>query len=227
VDDNHPADCPADVVIAVPEIRDYHAINSELVRCLDAGHRIHHLAGVRGHRLLAAGLAGTWTALIEVEGDAGPELAAGLDAPGVIVVCRGRADDGAASRLRAGTVLVLGEVGIAFGYAQAGGVAVARSGAGSRAGLGQSGGDLILLGTAGPLAGERQSGGRLFAFADRIGPHAGRGRSAGRLIRLAVDGDGSTAVDRAEWTARLEPLRPWIGPSPASPTGRLPGSLPT
>ncbi len=80
--DPHPADRPADVVIAVPEIRDYHAINSELVHRLDLGHRTIRLAGVRGQRLLAAGLVGGWSAVIELEGDAGPELAAGLDAPG-------------------------------------------------------------------------------------------------------------------------------------------------
>ena len=42
-------DSPADVVLAVPEIRDYHAINSEIVRHLDAGRRTIRLAGVRGN----------------------------------------------------------------------------------------------------------------------------------------------------------------------------------
>jgi glutamate synthase domain-containing protein 3 len=214
VDDNPHADRPGDVVIAVPEIRDYHAVNADVVRRLDAGHRLVRLAGVRGQRLLAAGLAGSWTAVVEVDGDAGPELAAGLDAPGLNVVCRGRADDGAASQLRAGTVLVLGEVGVAFGYAQVGGLAVARGAAGARAGLAQSGGDLVLLGAAGPLAGERQIGGRLFALADRIGPHAGRGRRGGRFIRVAAAETGvghrGARADRAEWIARLEPLREWL-----------------
>jgi glutamate synthase domain-containing protein 3 len=218
VRDNHAADRLADVVIAVPEIRHYHAINFELIRRLDAGCKTIRLAGVRGQRLLAAGLAGSWTAVIEVDGDAGPELAAGLNAPGLIVVCRGRAEDGAASRLQAGTLLVLGDVGIAFGYAQSGGVAVACGAAAARAGLRHSGGDVILLDTVGPLAGEGQAGGRLFAFADRIGPHAGRGRRGGRFIRVATDGSGSevgdSPVDRAEWMARLEPLRRWLGASP-------------
>ena len=137
------------------------------------------LIGVRGQRLMIAGLAGSWEATIAVEGDAGPELAAGLDAPALTVVCLGHVADGGASGLRAGRMLVLGDVGTAFGYAQRGGLAIAVGGAGPRAGLNQAGGVLALLGTAGPLAGERQSGGLLFARADRIGPHSGRGRRSG------------------------------------------------
>src|SRR5262249_27357931 len=134
VDDNR-SETSADVVLAVPEIRDYHAINSEIVRHLDAGCRTIRLSGVSGQRLLAAGLAGTWTAVID--GAAGPELAAGLDAPGLRVICRGGAGDGGASRLRAGRVLVLGDVGPAFGYAQAGGLTVAAGNSEGRAGLRQ------------------------------------------------------------------------------------------
>ena len=59
-------------MISVPEIRDYHAINSEIVRHLDRGCRMIRLAGVRGQRLMASGLAGPWDATIEVDGDAGP-----------------------------------------------------------------------------------------------------------------------------------------------------------
>ncbi len=109
---------------------------------------------------------------------------------------------------------MLGEGGTAFGYALTGGLAVAGGGTGARAGLGQSGGDLVLVGTIGPLAGERQSGGRLFAVADRIGPHASRGRRGGRFIRLSTQGLGSdgqdAAADRAAVIERLEPLRPWL-----------------
>lgn len=212
--DRNLPDRPADGVIAVPEIRDYHAINAQLVGRLDSGHRTIRLAGVRGHRLLAAGLAGGWSAVIELDGDAGPELAAGLDAPGLTIVCRGRADDGAATGLRAGTVLVLGTVGVALGYAQRGGLVVAADGAGARAGLRQSGGDLVLIGRVGPLAGERQSGGCLFAVGDRLGPHAGHGRRGGRFVNLqAVASEaaqGAAAADRALCLARLEPLRPWL-----------------
>ncbi len=218
-------------MLAVPEIRDYHAINGELVRLLDAGHRVIRLSGVRGHRLLAAGLAGPWPAVIQIDGHAGPELAAGLDAPELTVVCRGGADDGAASRMRAGRVLVLGDVGVAFGYAQDGGLAVVCGDAGARAGLGQSGGDLVLLGSAGPMAGERQSGGRLFVFADRIGPQVGRARRGGRLLRVVPDGSdsegGNPPTGRAELIRVLEPLGPCLRTEPGSPAGRLLMSSPT
>ena len=215
MDDNR-SETSADVVLAVPEIRDYHAINSEIVRHLDAGCRTIRLSGVSGQRLLAAGLAGTWTAVIDVDGAAGPELAAGLDAPGLRVICRGGAGDGGASRLRAGRVLVLGDVGPAFGYAQAGGLTVAAGNSEGRAGLRQAGGDLVLLVQAGPLAGECQSGGRVFAFAGRIGPHAGRGRRGGRFIRLprgasAGRGPAEAEADRVDLFGLLDPFRPWLG----------------
>jgi hypothetical protein len=213
-------------VLAVPEIRDYHAINSEIVRHLDAGCRVIRLAGVRGQRLLASGLSGRWIAAIEVDGDAGPELGAGLAAEGLTVVCLGGVADGAASRLSAGNLVVLGDAGMAFGYAQRGGLAVAVGDVACRAGLCQSGGDLVLLGDVGPMAGERQSGGRLFARADRIGPHAGRGSRAGRFVRLNVDettdrGRAEPNGDVPELLERLEPLRPWLDSAPGSITGRL------
>jgi methylamine---glutamate N-methyltransferase subunit B len=174
----------------VPEVRDYHAINGEIVRHLERGCRTIRLMGVRGQRLLASGLTGGWRGVVEVDGDAGPELAAGLDAPGLTVICRGSAADGGASRLRAGRVIVFGGVGVAFGYAQHGGLAMAVGDAGPRAGLCQRGGELVLLGNVGPMAGELQSGGRLFAHGHRLGPHAGRGRRGGTFVRLDGE-DGS------------------------------------
>src|SRR4051794_29906274 len=69
---------PAATSIPVPELRDYHQINAELVRRLDLGQRHVRLEGVAGHRLLVAGLAGPWQAIVEVDGNAGPELAAEL-----------------------------------------------------------------------------------------------------------------------------------------------------
>src|SRR5262249_46436603 len=85
---------------------DYHAINKELVRHLDRGCRSIRLSGAGGQRLLVSGLVGPWSAVIAVDGDAGPELAAGLDAPAVTVVGRGSAADGGArgvgGRWRAG-----------------------------------------------------------------------------------------------------------------------------
>ncbi len=216
MDDSHPSDRSADVVLAVPEIRDYRAINSEIVRHLDAGCRAIRLAGVRGQRLLAAGLSGPWTATIEVDGDAGPELGAGLDAPGLTVIGLGNAADGAASRLSAGRLVVLGNVGMAFGYALRGGLALAVGDVAARAGLCQSGGDIVLLGRVGTLAGDRQSGGRLFARADRIGPHAGRGHRGGRFIRVPADDAGdqgplSPSGGHAEMLECLGPLLLWPG----------------
>ncbi|MHB1560429.1 MAG: glutamate synthase [Isosphaeraceae bacterium] len=197
------------VAIPIPEIRDYRAINLEIVRLLEQGHRAIRLVGVGGQRLLAAGLVGDWEAVIDLDGDAGPELAAGLDSPGITVVGRGAAEDGAASGLRAGRVVVLGSVGTAFGYAQRGGLALAVGSAGPRAGLLQSGGDLVLLGDAGPMVGERQSGGRLFAAAG-VGPHAGHGRRGGRLIRVGSGGTAEQDADRAAWLSAIAPIHRWL-----------------
>lgn len=205
--------------IAIPEIRDYRAINLEIVRLLEQGHRAIRLVGVGGQRLLAAGIVGDWEAVIDLDGDAGPELAAGLDAPGLTIIGGGSAEGGAASGLRAGRVVVLGPVGTAFGYAQRGGLAVAVGAAGPRAGLLQSGGDLVLLGDAGPMAGERQSGGRLFAAAG-LGAHAGHGRRGGRLIRVGPGGGSAERdADRAAWLSAIAPVRRWLDVAIAAPHG--------
>ena len=127
--------------------------------------------------------------MIEIIGNAGPELAAQTNAPGLTILCRGSAADGAASGLRAGRVLVQGDAGPAFGYHLKGGLALVTGAAGPRAGLGQEGGDLVLLGPTGPLTGERQSGGRLYLADNRVGPHLGFGSRAGRRIALFA-GDG-------------------------------------
>src|SRR5437016_3102823 len=110
--------------LVIPEIRDYQVINAELIRLLGEGHPRVRLVGAEGQRLLVAGLAGPWAATIEVEGAAGPELAAELDAPGLVVICRGPAADGAARGLRAGALLILGGAGDAVGYTQGGGTVV-------------------------------------------------------------------------------------------------------
>jgi glutamate synthase domain-containing protein 3 len=183
----------ADVaVVSVPDVRDYQRINAELVQQLDEGHRRLRLAGAEGQRLLAAGLAGRWEAVVEVVGRAGPELAAGLDAPNLVVVALGAADDGAGSRLRAGLVVIVGDVGAAAGYAQEGGDLVVGGVAGPRAGLNQRGGNLVLGGRVGMLAAERQRGGRVYALGSTLGPHAGFGRRGGRLIPLATLDDAAT-----------------------------------
>jgi glutamate synthase domain-containing protein 3 len=182
-------------VVPIPEIRDYQRINAELARLLDEGHARVRLAGAEGQRLLVSELAGSWQAVVEVEGRAGPELAAGLDAPALTVVCRGPAADGAARGLRAGRLMILGDVGVAVGYAQEGGLILVTGSAGARAGLNQRGGMLVVLGAVGRLAGDRQSGGLLFAFGDRIGPHAGRGARAGRFVRLTPGDDPTAGLD--------------------------------
>jgi glutamate synthase domain-containing protein 3 len=176
---------PALPALSIPEIRDYQRINAELVVRLDAGHRRVRLVGAEGQRLLVSGLSGGWDAVVEIEGYAGPELAAGLDAPRLTIVCRGPAADGAGSGLRAGNLVIEGDTGAAAGYAQRGGWIVVAGNAGPRAGLNQAGGVLVLLGVVGQLAGERQSGGLLFAATDLLGPHAGRGRRGGRFVAFS------------------------------------------
>ena len=199
--------------VSIPDIRDYHLINAELGRQLHLGHRHVRLVGAEGQRLLVAGLAGPWSAVVEVEGRAGPELAAGLDAPNLTVVCRGSAADGTARGLRNGLVIIRGNVGPAVGYAQRGGAVVVAGEAGPRAGLNQSGGVLFLRGRVGPLAGERQSGGRLFAVGSQLGPHAGRGRRGGRLVVLGSADDLATGLDPDDSHAALTLLGlafPWL-----------------
>jgi methylamine---glutamate N-methyltransferase subunit B len=187
--------------IVVPELRDYHQINAELVRRLNLGESYVRLEGVEGHRLLVARVAGDWHATIEIDGNAGPELAAELNAPGLTVVCRGSAADGAGRALQAGKLLVLGHAGVVLGYFQYGGLIIAAGDAGARAGLCQSGGALVLLGAAGPLTGERQMAGRLFLKGELAGPHLGHGRRGGDLMSLSHS--GSNPGDLAPEDQRL------------------------
>lgn len=182
------APLPVDATLSVPEIRDYEQINKELTRLLAGGARRVVLAGVEGQRLLASGIRGPWSASIEVRGRAGPELAAGLDAPGVFVICRGDAADGAGSRLASGTVVVEGGVGDGLGYAQSGGTILVLGPAEHRAGLLQAGGTLVVLGGLGRLANEGQSGGTFVMGEGHAGPHLGRGRRGGRRVEIGLGG---------------------------------------
>lgn len=184
-------------VVSVPEIRDYTRINAELVRLLDAGHRRVRLIGAEGHRLLAFGLKGSWPARIEVEGHAGPELAAELDAPRLVVSLSGSAADGAGRGLKAGRLVIRGGAGPVAGYAQEGGSILIFGDAGPRAGLDQRGGWLVVGGSVDRLAGERQEGGRL-VVAGAVGPHSGTGRRGGRLVLLAVAGPDDLDAIREE-----------------------------
>jgi glutamate synthase domain-containing protein 3 len=180
--------------ISVPELRDYHQINAEIVRRLNRGERHVRLDGVERQRLLASGLSGPWEATVELLGDAGPELAAGLNAPNLLVVCRGASADGAGSGLKAGRLILHGPTGTAVGYAQEGGLIVALGAAGPRAGLRMAGGRLVLCGTVGPMAGERQAGGELFLPPAGVGPHAGRGACGGS--RSTADGSWLAAYSK-------------------------------
>ena len=204
-----PAGVPS---LSVPEIRDYEKLNAELVVLLDQGHGRVRLDGAEGQRLLGAGLRGGWNAVVEVEGRAGPELGFGLDAPGLTLVCRGSADDGAGSRMRAGRVVVGGDAGAGAGYAMTGGSLVVLGTAGPRAGLNQQGGVLLLRGEVGPLAFERQAGGLALAPAGRIGPHAGRAPRGGRRVALGTVGDPFAGLDfdsAAVLRSLLRELEPW------------------
>jgi glutamate synthase domain-containing protein 3 len=174
--------------IVVPELRDYQQINVELVRRLDLGQGHVRLEGVEGHRLLAFRLAGDWQAVIEINGDAGPELAAELAAPGLTVVCRGTAADGAGRGLVAGRLVILQAAGTALGYFQEEGLIVAGGDTGPRAGLCQKGGDLVILGRAGALAGERQAGGRIYFRPSLAGTDQGFGARGGRRVELPPAG---------------------------------------
>jgi glutamate synthase domain-containing protein 3 len=169
---------PDEAALPVNEVRDYHRINLQVAQWLDAGIRRIRLTGVEGQRLLLAGLAGPWSAEIDVEGFAGPELATDLNAAGLVIRGHGGAADAAGSHLWAGSLLILGPAGDGVGYRQGGGLIVVAGGAGHRAGLEQSGGTLVLVGPAGRLAAERQRGGSLLALRG-AGPHLGRGARGG------------------------------------------------
>ncbi len=210
---SRPADDRPVPTLSVPEIRDYERINAELVVRLEEGHPLVRLAGAEGQRLLASRIAGPWNAVVEIEGHAGPELAAELDAPGLTVVCTGNAADGAGRGLRSGRLVILGDSGAALGYTQEGGTILAARSAGPRAGLGQRGGVLVVLGHVGRLAGERQAGGWLFVVRNELGPHAGRGRRGGRLVRLPAGGEPFAGVDpddTATFRGLLEELGTWV-----------------
>jgi glutamate synthase domain-containing protein 3 len=180
--DGSTPDDPPDAILAVPEIRDYQLINKELLQLLAGGSRRILLSGVDGQRLLVSSLRGPWKATIDVVGDAGPELAAELDAPSLTILCRGSAADGAARGLKSGRVVIEGDAGDGLGYALRGGLVLVRGSTGHRAGLLQAGGTIVLAGKVGRLANERQTGGSFHAWRDSIGPNASFGRQGGQVV---------------------------------------------
>jgi formylmethanofuran dehydrogenase subunit C len=218
------------VLLPVPEIRDYLQVNRRLVQLLDAGTSVIRLIGVERQRLLAAGLKGSWTATIEIDGEAGPELAAELAAPYLLIVARGSAADGAARGLAAGRVVLECDAGPAVGYGQRGGVILALGSVEARAGLEQRGGLLVIAGACGPLAGERQAGGTLALLGERIGPGLGTARRAGviespharvptsrELSRQTID-----ELERLTRDARVSRTLPGLS-EPARPGDRVRG----
>jgi glutamate synthase domain-containing protein 3 len=214
-------------VLAVNEIRDYVRINAQVAQALDAGRTHVRLAGVDGQRLLASGLGGDWSAVVEIEGQAGPELAAELNAPGLIVVCRGSAADGAGRGLRQGHLLVLGDAGDATAYRQAGGIVVVCGATGHRAGLELAGGTLILGGPPGRLLGDRQNAGRILVLGSSVGPHFGHARRGGRLVAPRLLGpafDRPSPEDGIAYLEAVQIITPWLPPDWAGPAA-WPGSL--
>ncbi len=207
--------------LPVPEVRDYHQINRRVAQWLDAGVAHVRLEGVERQRLLLSGLTGAWSAVIEVCGHAGPELAAGLNAAGVLVIAQDAVDDGAGRNLNAGTLVVRGPCGVALGYRQAGGRILACGRVGPRLGLEQSGGDLIVLGEVGPLAGERQSGGRLVLVGGGTSRRLGHGHRGGELL----DGKAAEEFHRTQVRTdsalmdRLAELAPWFTSVPPMDAG--------
>jgi len=176
---------PVPVVLTVPEVRDYARINAQVLRWLDAGRTRIELAGVANQRLLLAGLEGRWEARIDVQGDAGPELAAGMNAPNLVVTCLGSAADAAGRELAGGTLRILGGAADCAGYRQRGGSLFIAGSVGHRAGLEMSGGLLVILGDSGRLCGHLQHGGRLF-LEGAAGPYAGFARDGGEFSIAAT-----------------------------------------
>jgi glutamate synthase domain-containing protein 3 len=189
----------ATATLVVPEIRDYTRINAQVRQHLDDGCRRVVLVGVEGQRLLLSGLVGSWAASIELEGDAGPELGAECDVPGVYITVRGSVGDGAGREMRNGWIVVLGSATTCLGYRLRGGFIGVRGDSGPRAGLEQSGGTIVSFGELGDLAGERATGGTLVGLDSRASRRPGFGRAGGLLWLAGIDACDAESgrVDRA------------------------------
>ncbi|QDV37081.1 GltB/FmdC/FwdC-like GXGXG domain-containing protein [Tautonia plasticadhaerens] len=183
------------VEIPVALVRDYQQINRELIRALDLGLPRIRLVDVEGQRLLAFGLRGPWRATIEVVGNAGPELAADLDAEGVTVLCTGSAGDGAGRGLRAGRLAICRDAGDAVGAGMTGGSILVAGRAGHRAGLRLRGGTLLILGPAGRLMADRQEGGIVIADPRSSQGPGGRAGGGGGRIDLRARRDDRSDLD--------------------------------
>jgi formylmethanofuran dehydrogenase subunit C len=205
------------VVLSVPEVRDYARINAQVLRWLDSGRTRIELAGVANQRLLLAGLAGPWEARIDVQGDAGPELAASMNAPNVVVTCLGSAADAAGRELAGGTLRILGDASDCAGYRQRGGLILVAGSAGHRAGLEMSDGLMVILGGSGRLCGHLQHGGRLIV-SGTAGPFPGFARDGGGFFL----GSNLSALTVEERRA-VDELQP-LGTPPATTRNGFPES---
>ena len=185
--------------IVVPELRDYQQINAELVRRLNLGERHVRLEGVAGQRLLVSRIAGAWRALIEVDGNAGPELAAELDAPDLTVVCRGERRRWRRPRPGGWTALHRGRGRCGHRLFPAGRADRRGRRRRTEGRPGPAWGRPCTSRQGWRLAGERQAGGRLFFKQGRIGPHAGHGRRAGRLIALPSEQPLAADLDQDDY----------------------------
>lgn len=146
----------------MPEIRDYHVINRLVAQALENGEHEIQLAGVDGQRLLLERLTGPWKARIEINGNAGPELAFAMNAPSVAVDCLGNAADGTGAHLNAGLLTIRGSTGAAAALCQHGGTIVVHGQTGPRAALRMNGGILVLMSSPATRTGEWQSGGTIY-----------------------------------------------------------------
>ncbi|WP_158633336.1 GltB/FmdC/FwdC-like GXGXG domain-containing protein [Tautonia sociabilis] len=192
--------------IPVALVRDYRRINLELSRALDDGRTLVRLVDVEGQRLLASGLHGDWRAVVEVVGNAGPELAAGLNAPGLTIRCTGSAADGAARGLVSGRVAIRGQAGDAVAAAMLGGTVVVAGGAGHRAGLRMRGGTLVLFGPVGRLLADRRAGGLIFADPSAMQRPSGRPGDGGRLLPLPQETGHAALLDPEDARAYRDAL---------------------
>lgn len=147
--------------IHLPEWRDSHAVTQQVALSLSRGVGKVHLTGARGDRLLLAGLSGTWTADIRIDGDLGTELARNMNAPGVFVLANGAAGAGAGSGMKAGTLVITGKAGPLLGTQLAGGEIWALAGAGARLAYRAEGGLIVASSGVGPMAMDRRRSGTL------------------------------------------------------------------
>lgn len=207
-------DDPSVPILPVNEIRDYHRINAHIAQLLDRGAARIRLSGVERQRLLVSGVRGPWQAVVEIDGTAGPELAADLDAPNLLVIARRGATEGAGRGLRSGALAILQHAGDGLAYRQSGGMIAVLGPVGHRAGLELRGGLLYLGGPTGRLAAERQSGGRIFAWGEPVGPFAGYARRGGRWSTRSDEADVADRHLLAPYARRLVAE---LGPGSAAP----------